>query len=90
LDHRADAVGIVSLVRQHDGMQTEMVDQRVQDLAVVRLPRSQAKPDREALRVDDDVAIVTNQLSPPPKLRPRSSPMPRRRILLLCEYDGCR
>ena len=32
-----------------------MVEQRIGDLPVVRLPGGQAEPDREALRVDDDV-----------------------------------
>jgi hypothetical protein len=34
-----------------------MVEERVGDLAVVRLPGGQAKPDWEALRIDDDVDL---------------------------------
>ena len=34
-----------------------MVEQRVGDLSVVRLSCRQAEPDREALRVDDDVDL---------------------------------
>ena len=57
LDQLADAVGIISLVRQDDGARAEMVEQRVGDLAIVRLPGGQAEPDRETLRVDDDVDL---------------------------------
>jgi hypothetical protein len=34
-----------------------MVEQRVGDLPVMRLPCRQAEPDREPLRVDDDVDL---------------------------------
>ena len=34
-----------------------MLEQPVDDLSVVRLPGGQANPDREALRVDDDVDL---------------------------------
>jgi hypothetical protein len=34
-----------------------MVEQAVGDLPVVRLPGGQAEPDREALRVNDDVDL---------------------------------
>jgi hypothetical protein len=34
-----------------------MVEQRVGDLPVMRLPCRQAEPDRETLRVDDDVDL---------------------------------
>ena len=34
-----------------------MVEQRVGDLPVVRLPGGQAEPDRETLRVDDNVDL---------------------------------
>ena len=57
LDQLADAVGIIGLVRQHDGARAEMVEQRVGDLPVVGLSSGQAEPDREALRVDDDVDL---------------------------------
>ena len=57
LDQLADAVSVVGLVRQHDGARAEMVEQRVCDLAVMRLPGGQAEPDRETLRVDDDVDL---------------------------------
>ena len=38
LDQFADAIGIISLVCQHDGVWAEMVEQRVGDLPVMRLP----------------------------------------------------
>lgn len=57
LDQGADAISIVSLVGQHDGVRAEVVEQRVGDLSVVRLPGGQAEPDRKALRVDDDVDL---------------------------------
>jgi len=38
-------------------VRAEPVEQRVGDLPVVRLPGGQAEPDREALRVDDDVDL---------------------------------
>ena len=53
----ADAVGIISLVRQHDGARAEMVEQRVGDLPLMRLPGGQAEPDREPLCIDDDVDL---------------------------------
>ena len=53
----ADAVGVIGLVRQHDGARAEMIEQRIGDLPVMRLPCSQAEPDREPLRVDDDVDL---------------------------------
>ncbi len=53
LDEVADSVGIVGLVRQHDG--AEMVEQRIGDLRVVRLSCSQAEPNREPLCVDNYV-----------------------------------
>lgn len=55
LDQLTDAIGIIGLVRQHNGAQAEMIEQAVGDLAVMRLASGQAEPDREALRVDDDV-----------------------------------
>ena len=55
LDHLADAVGIVGLVRQHDGARSEVVEQSVGDLAIMCLARRQAEPDREPLRIDDRV-----------------------------------
>jgi hypothetical protein len=57
LDQLADAIGVVGLIRQHDGSRDEMVEQRVGDLPVMRLPCRQAEPDREPLRVDDDVDL---------------------------------
>ena len=57
LDHLADEVGIIGLVRQHDGARAEMIEQAVGDLPVVRLASGQTEPDREASRVDDDVDL---------------------------------
>lgn len=57
LDHFADSVGVVGLVGQHDGARTKVVEQLIGDLPVVGLPGGQAKPDREALGVDNDVDL---------------------------------
>lgn len=57
LDQVADAIGIVGLVRQHDGARAETIEQLIGDLPVVRLPCGQPEPDRESLRVDDDVDL---------------------------------
>lgn len=57
LDQAADAVSVIGLVCQHDGMRAEMVEVRVGDLPVMRLSRCQAEPDREALRVDNDMDL---------------------------------
>lgn len=57
LDQRADAVGVIGLVRQHDGARAEMLEQRIGDLPIVGLSCRQAEPDRETLRVDDDVDL---------------------------------
>jgi hypothetical protein len=38
-------------------MRAEMIEQRVGDLPVMRLPSGQAEPDREALRIDNDVDL---------------------------------
>ena len=57
LDQLADAVGVVGLVGQHDGARTKMVEQRVGDLPVMRLPGGRAEPDWEPLRIDDDVDL---------------------------------
>lgn len=58
LDQLTDAIGVVGLIRQHNGSRDEMVEQRVGDLPVMRLPCRQAEPDREPLRVDDDVDLA--------------------------------
>jgi hypothetical protein len=57
LDQIADAVCVVSLVRQHEGARAEVVEQRVGDLPIMRLSGGQAEPDRTPLRVDDDVDL---------------------------------
>jgi hypothetical protein len=57
LDQLADAVGIVCLVGEHDGARAELVEQPVSDPTVVRLSCRQAEPDREALRVDNDMDL---------------------------------
>jgi hypothetical protein len=38
-------------------VRAEVVEQRVGDLPVMRLPCGQAEPDREPLRIDDDVNL---------------------------------
>ncbi len=57
LDQRADAVGIVGLVRKDDGARPEAIEQLVCDLSVVRLAGGQAEPERKALRIDDRVDL---------------------------------
>ena len=57
LDELADAVSIISLAGQHDRAWLKMIEQAVGDLAVARLAGRQAEPDREALRIDDDVDL---------------------------------
>jgi hypothetical protein len=57
LDQLANVVGVIRLVGQHDGARPKLVQQRVGDLPVMRLPCGQAEPDRESLRVDDDVDL---------------------------------
>lgn len=57
LDQITDAVGVIGLVRQHYGAWAEMVEQLIGDLPIVRLPGGQTEPDREPLRVDDDVDL---------------------------------
>jgi hypothetical protein len=57
LDQVTDAVGIIGLVRQHDGARAEVVEQRVGDLPIMRLAGGQAEPDREPLRINDDVDL---------------------------------
>ena len=53
----SDAVGVVGLIRQHDGVGAEMIKQAVGDLPIMRLPSGQGEPDREPLRIDDDVDL---------------------------------
>lgn len=57
LDQFADAIGIIGLVGEDDGARAEVVEQRVGDPTVMRLSCRQAEPDREALRVDDDMDL---------------------------------
>lgn len=57
LDQLADAVGVVGLVGQNYGARAEVVEQRVGDLPIERLPGGQAEPDREPRRVDDNVDL---------------------------------
>lgn len=57
LDQFADAVSVVGLVGQDDSARAEVVEQRVSDLSVMRLPCGQTEPDREPLRIDDDVDL---------------------------------
>lgn len=57
LDQFADAIGVIGLVCQHNGAWAEVVEQRVGDPTIMRLPGGQAEPDREALRIDDDVDL---------------------------------
>jgi hypothetical protein len=56
-DQRTDAIGIIGLVGEQDGARSELVEQPVGDLAVMCLAGGQAEPDREPLRIDDDVDL---------------------------------
>ena len=57
LDQFADAVCVIGLVGQQYRARAEMIEQAVDDLAIVRLSSGQAEPDREPLRIDDDVDL---------------------------------
>ena len=57
LDQLPDTVGVIGLVGQHNGARGEVVEQPVRNLAVMRLPGGQAEPDRQPLRIDDDVDL---------------------------------
>jgi hypothetical protein len=94
LDQLADAIGVVGLIRQHDGSRDEMVEQRVGDLPVMCLPCRQAEPDREPLRVDDDVDLgrepapgATETVICTPLLPSRPADGSERRC---CRSSGCR
>jgi hypothetical protein len=50
-------VGIIGLVCQHDRTGTQVVEQRIGDLPVMRLSGGQAEPDGEPLRIDDDMDL---------------------------------
>jgi hypothetical protein len=65
LDEFADAVGVIGLVGQHDGARAEMIEQVICDLPVMRLSGGQAEPDREPLRVDDDMDLGREPTSGP-------------------------
>ena len=52
-DQVADAVGIISLVGQNDGVRIEAIEQAICGRPVVGLTRCQTEPDREPLGVDD-------------------------------------
>jgi len=54
-ERRADAIDIVSLIRQYDCSSPNMVEQFVGSLAIMALPSGQAQPDREALPIDNRV-----------------------------------
>lgn len=58
LDQLAYAVGVIGFVGQHDGARPEVVEQCIRDLPLMRLPRRQAEPDREAVRIDHDVDLA--------------------------------
>src|SRR5262249_25493890 len=49
LDQVTDAVGIIGLVRQHDGARAEVVEQRVGDLPIMRLAGGQNRAGSGAL-----------------------------------------
>lgn len=53
----ADAVGVISLVGQDDGMRRKLIQQLVCGGRIVGLARCQAEPDREPLGIDDRVDL---------------------------------
>ena len=57
LDQRADAVGIIGFVGEHNGARPQLVQQPAGDLTVMRLASGQADPGREPLRINDDVDL---------------------------------
>ena len=57
LDQFADGIAVVGLVAEHNGAWFELVEQRQRGGCIVRLARRQAKPDREALPIDDRVDL---------------------------------
>jgi len=58
---RGAAVGIVGLLGRRNGARARVVEQRICDLAVMRLPGGHAGPDRESLRVDDTWILVVSR-----------------------------
>jgi hypothetical protein len=56
-DQRADTIAVIGLVTQDDRAGTEMIEQLIGYWSIMGLPATQAEPDREPLRVDDDVDL---------------------------------
>jgi hypothetical protein len=54
-ERRADAIGIVCLVCEHDRTGDNVIQQCVGGLPIVTLSGGEAQPDREPLRIDDRV-----------------------------------
>jgi hypothetical protein len=54
-DQVANSIGIISLVGKNDGARIKAIEQAERGGSVMGLPRCQAEPDRESLRIDDDV-----------------------------------
>lgn len=56
-DEVADAICVISLVGQNDGARIKAIQQAEGGRSVMGLPRCQAEPDREPLRVDNRVDL---------------------------------
>lgn len=57
LDQLADAVGVVGFVSQGGGTGAEVVQQLIGDLPIMCLASGRTEPDREPLRVNDNVYL---------------------------------
>ncbi len=54
-DQVADGVAVIGLVGEHNGARIEPVEQRQRSGCIMRLARTQAEPEREALPIDERV-----------------------------------
>lgn len=50
LDQVADAISVIGLIGQHDSARTEVIEQVIGDLPIMRLACCQAKPDGKGFR----------------------------------------
>ena len=53
----ADTVGVIGLVSQHDGARSKMIEKRIDDLSVMRLPSRETESDRKSSRVYDNMYL---------------------------------
>ena len=56
-DQIADGVAVIGFVGEHDGARIEPVEQCQRSGCIMRLARTQAEPEREALPVDERVDL---------------------------------